>query len=360
MNIGIDISQMCYEGTGVARYVYGLTRALLLGDSLDKFTLFAGALRQRSYFTNIMKKSPWDKAAWKILPLPPKLAGLALNALPIRVESLIGRVDIFHSSDWAEPSSTCPRVTTVHDLVFKKYPSTVDPMILSTQTKRLKKIISSGTHIIADSMSTKLDLVEIYGLSDTRIDVVYPGIDPIYSPQTKQEIERVKNKYKLPDRFVLSVGTQEPRKNIERLIKACKLIDIPLVLIGKYGWGGVITSKVISLGFVCDIDLPAIYSAATVFAYPSLYEGFGFPVLEAMACGTAVVTSNISSLPEICGGAAILIDPLKVQDLSSGLEEVLSSSDKLVALGLAQAKKFTWAATATQVLEVYEKITHRD
>lgn len=361
MKIAIDVSQMCYEGAGVARYLYGLTEALLKLKTGHDFLLFAGTLRQKSYFTKLESQSPWDSAEWKILPLPPKLAGLALNALPIPIESLIGPVDLFHTSDWSEPSSKCPRVTTVHDLVFKKYSQTVDPLILSTQTRRLAKVVASGTHIIADSKSTKNDLMEIYHLKSDQIDVVYPGINSIYSPQKNTEIERVKTKYNLPDRFILSVGTQEPRKNLARLVEASHLLDIPLVLTGKVGWGDKLTTPgVISTGYIPDSDLPALYSGAAVFAYPSLYEGFGFPILEAMACGTPVVTSNVSSLPEIAGKAAVLVDPTDVQSIANGISQALTSSTKLIELGLSQAKQFTWENTAKQTMEVYEKTASRN
>jgi len=362
MKIAIDVSQMCYQGTGVARYVSGLTEALLNTATAHEFVLFAGALRQRGYFVRLSQTAPWNKAQWKISLLPPKLAGLALNHFDLKIESLIGEVDLFHSSDWAEPSSRCPRVTTIHDLVFKKYPDTVDPLILATQTKRLEKIVRAGTHIITDSESTKNDLMEIYHLSTTQIDVVYPGISPNYSPQSKAEIDRVKTKYKLPDQFILSVGTQEPRKNLARLVEVAHSLAIPLVLTGKYGWGDhqTDTPGVLALGYIEDLDLPAIYSASSVFAYPSLYEGFGFPVLEAMACGTPVVTSNLSSLPEVAGEAGVLVDPLSLGSIKSGITQALDNREKLITLGLSQASKFSWDHTAKQVLEVYEKIAHRD
>ena len=364
LTIALDVSQMCYEGTGVARYVYGLTKALLLSGSKHDFTLYAGALRQRSFFTNLSITSPWNQASWKIVPLPPKLTGLILNSLPIPFELLTGPADLIHTSDWSEPYSRLPMVTTVHDLVFQKYPETLDSLIVSTQQKRLARICKNQTHIIVDSLSTKNDLIEIYNLPSSRIQVVYPGISSLYFPQSKQEIDRVKTKYKLPDQFILSLGTQEPRKNLARLKEAVVRLNIPLVVVGKYGWGGPITPGVkgshtpgvLSLGYVPDSDLPALYSGATVFVYPSLYEGFGFPVLEAMACGTPVVTSNISSLPEVAGNATILVDPLDAPAISSGIKQALKSRDKLIHLGLNQAKKFTWESTAKQVLEVYDKI----
>lgn len=356
MKIAIDVSQMCYEGTGVARYVYGLTEAMLESGTDHQFVLYAGTLRRRKYFKDLMQTKPWNLASWRILPLPPKLAGKAFNLLPFRAQWLVGKVDIFHSSDWSEVSSTCPSVTTVHDLVFIKYPDTVDPLILKIQQSRLKKIVRNQTHIIADSQSTKSDLMEIYHLPSDRITVVYPGISDLYKPQTKKEIDRVKSKYNLPDKFVLSVGTQEPRKNIARLAEAVESLGIPLVLVGRHGWG----SKTQTLGYVPDSDLPAIYAASSVFAYPSLYEGFGFPVLEAMACGTPVVTSNISSLPELAGDAAILVNPEDVSSIAKGIKTALSKREDLIKKGKAQSKLFTWAKTAKQTLEVYEKITHRD
>lgn len=361
MKIAIDVSQMCYEGTGVARYLRGLTKALLELKSDHHFVLFAGALRQQPFFRELSRTTPWDRAEWRIFPLPPKLAGIALNALPIPFELLTGPADLIHTSDWSAPFSHLPLVTTVHDLVFKKYPETVDPLIQETQTKRLDRLVKSNVQIIADSQSTKNDLMEIYQVKESRITVIYPGIELIYSPQSQPEIDRVKTKYNLSDRFILSVGTQEPRKNLARLVQAVQGLDLPLVLIGKHGWGDkAATPGVSALGFVPDEDLPALYSAATVFAYPSLYEGFGFPVGEAMACGTPAVTSDVSSLPEVGGAAAVLVDPSNVESIKQGIMKAMTERDSRIKLGLAQASKFTWDIAAKQTLEVYEKTRARN
>ncbi len=343
---------MCYTGTGVARYVFGLTKALLLSGSSHKFLLYAGVFRQRAFFKNLSRTKPWNNASWRLLPLPPKIAGLTLNLFPIRVEWLVGKVDLIHASDWVEPSSKYPSVTTIHDLVFKKYPHTVDPFILKTQARRLAKIVKTQSQIIADSMSTKKDLMKIYGLKGDRIEVIYPGIDDIYKPQPKKEIDRVKNKYNLPNQYIFSLGTQEPRKNVARLVEAVSTLDLPLVVAGRHGWG----DKTQTIGFVPDSDLPALYSGASVFAFPSLYEGFGFPALEAMACGTPVVTSDISSLPEVAGKAAVLVDPASVDSIRAGIKLALKNRDDLIRSGIKQAKKFTWEQCAKQVLEVYDKV----
>ena len=360
MKITIDISQMVYLGSGVSRYTYNLVEALLNLDSPHQFLLWAGALRQRPYFRRLARTLPWSRASWRILPVPPKLAGLALNTLNFPFEWLAGETDLIHTSDWSEPSARAPKVTTVHDLVFKKYPTTLDPLIRATQERRFLRLAVNQTQIIADSESTKADLLEYYHLDPDRISVVYPGVSPRYCPESHTEIERVKTKYKLPDQYLLSLGTQEPRKNLARLIEAVANLDLPLVVTGKCGWGGshpLTTSRVITTGYLDEADLPALYSGASAFLYPSLYEGFGFPVLEAMACGTPVVTSNTSSLPEVVGQAGVLVDPLDTASITTGIKQALSSRDKLATLGLVQAKQFTWDKTAKQVMEVYEKIT---
>lgn len=357
MKIAIDVSQMCYVGSGVARYTRGLVSALLTAGAPHTFTLYAGTLRQRAFFTNLSHTALWDQAEWRILPVPPVLAGIAFNNLPIPFEYMTGPVDLIHTSDWTEPYARVPLVTTVHDLVFRKYPATVNPLILATQTRRLARLSKNNTHIIADSVSTKNDLMEIYQIKTDRISVIYPGLDQCYTPQSIQEIDRVKKKYNLPDQFILSVGTQEPRKNLTRLAEAVRDLELPLVLTGRYGWGHQNnTPGVLVLGFVDERDLPALYSAATVFAYPSLYEGFGFPPLEAMACGTPVVTSTVSSLPEVAGKAGVLVDQLDVEAIRVGITQAIAERDKLIPLGLKQAKQFTWAQTAREVLKIYEQI----
>ena len=352
---------MAYSGTGVGRYTFELVTALLSLPSRHEFILWAGVRKQRFYFEALQKTAPWNKATWVYSHLSPKLAGVLFNYSPLHLEYLSGETDLIHLSDWTAPVTRVPTVTTIHDLAYAKYPETVHPLIRHTQSLRLSRIVKHGNHIIADSLSTKNDLIEKYQLLDSQIDVVYPGLSQEYFPQSELEIERVKTKYNLPNKFVLSLGTQEPRKNLERLIQATAGLSIPLVIAGKYGWGKKIEnpSHVTVLGFVDEADLPALYSSATVFCYPSLYEGFGFPVLEAMACGTPVVTSNISSLPEVTGEAAVLVDPLNIESIRSGIEQVIDSSENMTTKGIQQAKMFSWEVTARQVMTIYEKLGNK-
>jgi len=259
-----------------------------------------------------------------------------------------------------------PTVTTVHDLIFKLFPETVDPLVLSTQRARLKRVVASKTHIIADSHSTKNDLIKEYSLSPDRITVIYPGLNDSLAPANKKEIEHVKRKHHLKSPYVLCLGTKEPRKNLVRAVEAFEIFrhakgheKYSLVISGRHGWGKDVTSNLESvnnLEYVEEDDLSGLYSGAEAFLYPSLYEGFGFPVLEAMACGTPVVTSNVSSLPEIAGDAAVLINPQSVRSIVKGLETALNNRQTLIHKGLLQAKLFTWEKTARETIKVYEKI----
>ena len=354
---------MAYTGTGVARYVSGMTKALLKAGSTHQFVLIAGALQQRKFFTNLANSSEYKGIEFRILPLPPKLARHLLK-FPV-LNPFIKDLDLLHTSDWAEPFTSCPRVTTVHDLVFHKYPETVDKEVLQAQTTRLIRIVKSGTHIIADSQSTKNDLKEIYHLADDQIDVVYPAIDSAYCKVESNKIDQVKSKYGISGRYILSVGTQEPRKNLTGIIEAYTDLkndpswqDVALVVTGKYGWGDKIApvQGMVATGYVDEVDLPALYSGADVFVYPSFYEGFGFPVLESIACGTPVVTSNISSLPELAGHAAVLVDPNDHLAIAAGITEAYKQREALIASGLERASELSWARSAEQIIRIYEKV----
>ena len=368
MKILLDVSQIAYSGTGSARYTLGLVRALLEAHTPHTFHLFAGAFRSSHKLIELSKTPPYDRATWKILPIPPKLARVIFNKTNLPIETFTGVHDLFHTSDWTEPHSAMPKVTTIHDLIFRLYPETVDELVRNTQTQRLDRIVTGSTHVIVDSMNTKNDLMKIYSLPDSRIDVVYPGVDRSFTRPSNQEIDRVKNKYHLTSPYLLCVGTQEPRKNLGLAISAFNLVkkrpefsSLSLVIAGKYGWGeqvkvGEVGFK--TLGFVVEADLPGLYAGAEVFVFPSLYEGFGFPVLEAMACGTPVVAINVASQSEIVGQAGVLVDKTP-SALEEGIVIALQSPAKYRALGLAQAQKFTWDNCAKETIKVYERIVSK-
>ena len=239
--------------------------------------------------------------------------------------------------------------------------------------------IKKAAKIITISQSSKADIVKYYKVPDEKVVVTYPGVEEEFKPQPKEKIEAVKIKYRISGEYILYVGTLQPRKNLTGLIEAFKKItqnselrtqNFQLVIVGKKGWqyGQIfkkvqelnLEDKVIFTGFVKDADLQALYSGAKCFINISLWEGFGIPVAEAMACGLPVVVSNTSSLPEVAGGAGILVNPESVNEIAAGIAKILnlSTSDygNLKKKSITQAAKFSWEKCARQTLEVLENV----
>lgn len=356
MKIGLDISQIVYQ-TGVSRYTAELIRALLKLDSANQYLLYAGSLRQQSILKTFFADIKQPNVKLVLNYLSPKVADIAFNRLNFPLN--LG-VDIFHASNWILPRTSSKLVTTIHDLTFIKYPDEHLPYYLKVHQRHLARAKKYAAAIIAVSQATKNDLIE-QGISPEKIHVVYEAPNPTFQPVRSLA---VKAKYQLTKPYILSVGTQEPRKNLSRLIKAWQPLahDFDLVIVGKFGWGE--TTKPVNgiklLGFVPDEDLAGLYSHAAVFAYPSLYEGFGLPVVEALNCACPVVTSNCSSLPEVGGEAAVYVDPKSVTGITQGIKLALAQSPKLRRLGPIQAKQFSWEKTARQTLKIYQEVyAHR-
>lgn len=358
MKIAIDISQAIY-GTGVSVYTKNLVSALTRLYPEDEFVLFGGSLRRKQELENLAKKL---HGIPKIYPFPPSFLDFVWNSLHIMpIDRFIGDVDLVHTSDWTEPPSNHPKITTVHDLIPFKYPETTTNSIRFAHRKRLAWVIRESNMIIAVSRSTKEDIVSMFKIPEDRIVVIPEGVDSRYSPQPISIIDSVKRKYKISGDYIFSLSTLEPRKNQANLIRAFQIIrkdlpDIQLVLAGKTGWGESIKPipGVIMTGFVPDSDLPALYSGSLCFAFPSFYEGFGLPPLEAMSCGAPVVASNISSLPEVVGEAGVLIDPKSVQSLATGIIQAINRRGELRDAGIQQASKFTWERTAKETYNTYK------
>nr|MBP7686880.1 glycosyltransferase family 4 protein [Thermoflexales bacterium] len=323
--------------------------------------------------------------------------------IPLPVEAFVGRVDLFHSPDFTLPPTLpgVPTLLTVHDLSFVRDPDSAWPSLRAFLNKAVPRSVKRATHVLADSLATKHDLIELFGTPAEKITVLYSGVEARFAPvRDSAEIERVCAKYQLPRPFILSVGTLQPRKNYGRLIQAfAELINEPhpstarrthpernaveskdvrrsaqdawhLVITGGKGWlYESIFEQVKSLGleqrvhfpgFVDDADLPALYSAADLFAYVSLYEGFGLPLLEAMACGTPVIASNVSSLPEVIGDAGLQVDPRDVTAITRALRVMLDQSAlraTSIAAGRDRARTFTWDKAARELLTIYDTLT---
>jgi glycosyltransferase involved in cell wall biosynthesis len=266
-------------------------------------------------------------------------------------------------------------VLTIHDLIFLLFPEYHLPLNKWFLNSFVPLFIRRADAIIAVSKCTKGDLIRYYSVPSEKIKVIYEGVDARFQPVTEPDaLARVRAIYGLPERFILYVGTIEPRKNLSTLLEAYKLLreeglEHRLVIVGRKGWlykgffqrlrelG--LEGEVIFPGFVPDGDLPALYSAADLFVFPSLYEGFGLPVLEAMACGTPVIASNSSSLPEVIEDAGIMVDPLDVGALLRAIELILRDERmrrEMRARGLEQAAKFSWERAARETLEVYRSV----
>ncbi len=358
MRISIDISQIIYK-TGVSFYTKNLVKNLLKIDKEDEYVLFGGSLRRFNELKKIAHEIGGTLAKEKIFLIPPTLADFIWNRLHILpIEKLIGEIDVLHSSNWAQPPTKAFTITTVHDLSFLKYPRLTDSKVLRAQMRNLLRVRDEVKRIIVPSEATKADLIS-FGIEEGKIRVISEAAGEEFQPRSSSEIEAIKRKFNIRGKYLVTIGVGG-RKNTERLIKAFELSrageDLKLVLAGtpfgkiKEDRGLIYTGIVFS-----DSELAALISGAEALVYPSLYEGFGLPVLQGFACGTPVVTSNTSSLPEVAGEAAILVDPFKVNEIADGIKKAIRGRIGLIKKGLDRAKEFSWEKTAKETLEVYKE-----
>ncbi len=360
MKIAIDISQAIY-GTGVSVYTKNLTASLIKQHPGDEFILFGGSLRRRQELMSLAKKL---KGTPKIYPFPPTLMDFVWNSLHIvPVETFTGPVDIVHTSDWTEPPSKYPKVTTVHDLIPFKFPQTTTDSIRNAHKKKLAWVIRESQKIIAVSESTKKDLMSILRVPEEKIVVIPEGVEERYTPQPQELVELAKKHYKTGDEYIFTLSTQEPRKNQAALIKAYEIVretypNLKLLIAGRVRQDGGLppTEGVIMPGYIPDADMPTLYSGCLAFVFPSIYEGFGLPPLQAMACGAAVAAADISSLPEVVADAGVLFDPSSVQAIAAGIIEAIQNRPELRKKGLKQASKFTWKKAAEETYKVYTEV----
>jgi len=264
---------------------------------------------------------------------------------------------------------------TVHDLSFELFPEFFSPRDLLILRSFVRFSARRAARVIAVSQSTKRDLVDLYGLNPDQIVVTHEAPAAHFRPASETEYETSRTKYGLHRPFILAVGNLQPRKNLLRLIdaygqlRASNEIQHQLVIVGKAKWREAqvfqlvqklrLEQEIVFTGYISDSDLRLLYAAADLFAYPSLYEGFGLPVLEAMACGAPVVTSDVASIPEVAGEAAILVDPRDVNAIAKAIHTVLTDADvrrRLKSAGLERVKMFSWEKTARQTLDVYQQV----
>ena len=380
MKIGIDISQTAFPGSGVSRYTHGLVRSLLQINTKHEFIFFYSSLRQKPPQDLISLIKP--PHTFKRFYFPPTLLSQLWNDLHIiPIEQFIGPVDLFISSDWVQPPTRHAKtLTIIHDLVMYVHPETstqkvtfdlkkvqIRANIVDTHKRRLHWVKKDIDSIIADSKSTKKDIETHLGIQKDRIHVVYPAV---HMPKPFLNQKSLNEKYDLHKPYILTVGKLEPRKNIPMLIKAFIASGLSdktdLVIVGAHGWGDLelnvpddIKESIVFLGYVPDDDLSSLYTYAELFVYPSIYEGFGYPVIEAMLTGTPVATSTSSSTGELAQDYAHTFDPHDMHSISQVLVSLMTNTilrEKYTKKAQLYAQSFSSEKFGRDVLKIIESL----
>jgi len=359
MRVAIDLSPIIY-GTGVSKYRENLVKNLLKMDSENEYVLYGGSFRQiqnlKFKIQNIVQN--YNNAKSIVYPIPPRLANIIWNKLHILpIEKLVGQVDLIHTSDWAEPPSSSKKITTIHDLVPIVLPRFTPKIIVDTHKERLKWVQRESLKIIVPSNATKEDLIKL-GFEENKIAVIYEA--PNLSKASAAEVKVVRQKYSIREDYIIMIGTN-PRKNIERAINGYHLSkhgkNLKLIIVGENKGLKIKDERGVRfLGYVPDADLSPLLTGASLLLFPSLYEGFGIPILEAYTCNVPVVTSNISCMPEAAGGASILVDPYDVNAIADGIKEALSKPKTLITKGLKVVANYSWQKNAEETLGVYKEV----
>jgi glycosyltransferase involved in cell wall biosynthesis len=377
--IGVDYTAAAWQGAGIGRYTRELIAAAVPRDRSLRYVLFyaAGGLPPNSPYlralADLCAANPNVRA--RPIPLSPRLLTILWQRLrlPLPVEALIGRIDILHAPDFVLPPTRARALLTVHDLTFMVYPQMAEAGLRRYLMAAVPRSLRRADMVLADSFATRADLGQLLGVDPGRVRVIYPGVSPRFRPLPAAATEPLRAQLGLPESFLLFVSTLEPRKNLVRLIEAFDRLTgggahpgLSLVIAGRRGWlyeeifAAVerlgLAERVRFLDFVDDAHLPGVYNLARAFVYPSLYEGFGLPALEAMACGTPLVTASSSSLPEVAGDAAVLVDPLDSAAIAGGIDRALAEHERLRAAGPAQARRFSWDAAADGLIDTYRAL----
>ena len=377
--IYLDISAAVHRRAGLGRYAENLTRALVTADRSTALT--AGPDRYGLFYNREQGITP----LLGLTHVPTRT--IALGYKPWRMlvwfgqltrvgfDRLLPNAELFHATEHLlPPLRSIPAVLTVHDLIFRHLPAHHKPLNRWYLNLTMPLYCHRADHIIAISECTRRDLIAAYGLPSAKVTVIHEAADPAFRPAAPEHVARVCARYDLPDRYLLFVGTIEPRKNLARLLAAFEILHAEgltdgLVIVGRRGWlygdffaqleQSPARDAVLLPGYVPDEDLPAIYAGAQLSVLPSLYEGFGLPVLEAMACGTPVACSGTSSLPEISGDGALHFDPNDVESITDALRRLSRDADLRADLrqrGLEQAAKFSWERVAQETEAIYDAV----
>jgi glycosyltransferase involved in cell wall biosynthesis len=377
MKVGVVTYRLDRKFTGIGKYTVELVKALLtLPSAPIEIVLFSAGDPLPLY----------NLQGLTIVPIPfcrryPALVTLAHLILPML--AIRHRVDLLHDPNGLAPFGLShlafPTILTLHDILPISMPGNSTKLDTLVYQKWLPYISKRVSAIITPSGSSKRDIVTHLGVCEERVHAIPSGVSAAYKPLQPEAIAPVKAKYALPENYILFVGSLEKRKNLVRLLQACQRLwstglQIPVVLVGPIpsnseigvdlalppvDRAGGASDLVRVLGYVLEAELPALYAGATALVLPSLYEGFGLPILEAMACGTPVICSNTSAMPEVGGQAAMYVDPHDYQAMATAIASICTDSERRVlmsARGVDRAQAFTWSHTARQTIEVYRRV----
>ncbi len=374
MRIAIDLSPAVHQKAGLGRYARTLAEQLTALDREDEFIAFAygspvpealpPSLRALPRANIPLDVRPWRMGVW------------LAHALGISLDRAFPPIDIFHATEHLLPPLKNARtVFTLHDLIFQFFPEFHLPLNRWFLRNAMPHFLRRANAIIAVSECTKRDAIQFYRVPPEKVTVIYEGVNPALRPvEDPNVIAAARVRYARSQPFLLFLGTIEPRKNIPALVDALKILrdrGFPhrLLVAGRKGWlyQGVfehvrqvgMENQVDFPDYVPDADLPALFAACDAFVFPSLYEGFGLPPLEAMACGAPVVCSNTSSLPEVVGDAALCVNPRNPGEIATAVERVIQDArlrEELRTKGLAQAARFSWERAARETLQVYQMV----
>lgn len=370
MHIAIDAHSIGAGLGGNETYAANLIEALAELDTSNRYTLY------------VTKQEAIDRYArrWPHVALRLTLPHTPLVRIPLTLTAELRRrpVDLLHVQYTAPPFAPCPVVTTIHDLSFEHLPETFKRRSWMQMRLTVRLTARASAHVITDSDYSREDILRTYGLPPERVTTTPLAASSRYKPvEDAAEIQRVREQYGIKGNYILAVGSIQPRKNIPRLIKAYALLlqersldPMPkLVVAGKHAWlyeetlrtaeSSSVRDSIIFTGYVPETDLPALYTDADCFVYPSYFEGFGIPLLEAMRCGTPTITSDRTCFPEVVGDAGLMIDPFDERAIASAIVRLLSDTrlrSELRAKGLKRALLFDWRETARLTLAVYESV----
>lgn len=383
MKIAIDALPLMLPKTGIGFYTQHLLSEFIKIAPENEYYLCDMLWGQSSYYLVKVKKDLQDiLQALQIIsrvpfPFAPIGRGISLFYTKFfRDSKKMGEMDLFFGPNYRGFfTERLKTVVTIHDMSHEYYPESVERKLLYDLRKELPHTGKQASLIIADSQNTKRDIMKFLEVPDEKMRVIYPGVDTTFHPiEDLRMLERVRKTYGLPEKFILYVGAIQPRKNITGLIRAysilCRQPDFghQLVIAGGVAWKedeirhliktSGLGNRIKFTGYIPTLDLPFLYNLAEAFVFPSFYEGFGLPVLEAMACGIPVVASNVSSLPEVAGDVAVLVNPYSVEELANGISRIVSDEglrNSCITKGMERAKVFTWERCAIETLKVFKE-----